>query len=57
MIVAVCFFDAVQSGLQKQPGEIFSEDSPYRASIQAILEKGIERLKTPNQPQVYFSSR
>jgi hypothetical protein len=50
-------------GLQRQPGEIYNDEIPYRASIQTILEKGILRFLQHKksaisfEPGVQFSSR
>ena len=51
------FILEVYSGLQRQPGEIFDDCTPYRASIQTILEKGLQRLNPSNEPFIQFSSR
>jgi len=44
-------------GLQKQPGEVFSEIAPYQTSVQSLIERGLKNLKPINDPQVHFSSR
>ncbi|XP_057374519.1 tRNA pseudouridine synthase-like 1 [Daphnia carinata] len=47
-------------GLQKQPGEIFNEEFPCRASIQTIFEKALLRLRQyekASEANIQFSSR